>query len=127
MKAFTENESRLNGLEDLNSDQASCEKLKTKPHDIGRLLTRSLAAYLILRSKEPVSEVMQDLFEIERDAAFIVDDFFSNPEGTTKIFGHLNSAFSFISVGGGKSPSRDVTSSVRLSQIPEDQSNHSQN
>lgn len=93
---------------DSNSDIAQSDSHNAQ-QDIATLLTKSLAAYLILRAKEPISNVMRDLFDIERDAASVVDRYFQNPEGTTKLSTSLNTAFCFIPVGGGKPPTRDVS------------------
>lgn len=49
---------------------------------LNEVLTQSLAAYILLRSKEPVYEVMQDLIEIELKAAAIVDTHFSQKPDT---------------------------------------------
>lgn len=76
--------------------------------ELGKLLTQSLAAYVLLRSKEPVCEVIQDLFEIESEAAALVDAFCTDKEKITNLRGALVSVFSLVPIGRGQS-ARDVT------------------
>lgn len=75
---------------------------------LGNLLAQALAAYVLLRSKEPVCEVIQDLFEIESEAAALVDAFCVDQEKITNLRGTLVSVFSLVPVGRGQSI-RDVT------------------
>lgn len=76
--------------------------------ELSKLLTQSLAAYVLLRSKEPVCEVIQDLFEIESEAAALVDAFCTDNEKITNLRGTLVSVFSLVPIGRGQSV-RDVT------------------
>jgi hypothetical protein len=63
-------------------------------------LAKSLAAYVILRSKEPLSEVINDLFEIETEAASLVGSFYSDDKRITNLKGSLASVFrSSLSAG----------------------------
>lgn len=69
---------------------------------LSAVLAKSLAAYVILRSKEPVSEVINDLFEIEIAAASLVESFYSEGKQTVNLRGSLASVFSFVPIGGRK-------------------------
>ena len=72
------------------------------------LITRSLAAYILLRSREPVSVVMQDLFKMEDQAATLVTAFCKDQESIKSLRGALASTLSFVPIGQGNS-TRDVT------------------
>lgn len=69
---------------------------------LSAVLAKSLAAYVILRSKEPISEVINDLFEIEIEAASLVESFYSDDKCTMNLKGSLASVFSFVPIGGRK-------------------------
>ena len=77
-------------------------------YELGNILTQSLAAFILLRSKEPVCDVIQDLFEIESDAAALVGTFCTDQQKITSLRGTLVSAFSLIPIGRSQSV-RDVT------------------
>ena len=75
---------------------------------LGNILAQSLAAYVLLRSKEPVSGVMQDLFKIENEAAALVTTFCGDKENVMSLRGTLAGVFSVVPIGQGNSV-RDVT------------------
>ena len=72
------------------------------------VLTKSLAAYVILRSKEPVSAVINDLLEIEIEAASLVGSFYSDDKRSMNLKGSLASVFSFVPIGGRRLE-KDIT------------------
>lgn len=72
------------------------------------LLTKSLAAYVLLRSREPVSVVMRDLFKIENEAATLVTEFCGDQERIASVRGTLASVFSLVPIGQ-RSSVKDAT------------------
>lgn len=96
-----------------HSDNIAVQSEALPPNEItnrrlGNLLAQSLAAYVLLRSKEPVCDVIQDLFEIESEAAALVDAFCADQEKITSLRGTLVSVFSLVPIGKAQSV-RDVT------------------
>lgn len=90
----------------VQSEASSANEITNR--GLGNLLAQSLAAYVLLRSREPACEVIQDLFEIESEAAAIVDAFCADQEKITSLRGTLVSVFSLVPIGKGQ-PVRDVT------------------
>ena len=79
------------------------------------LLTYSLAAYVGTRAEEPISVVMNDLFEIEFKAASLVEAFMTEKIEPPNLRGSLAGVFSIIPIGKKRSI-RDVTPAAE--QIP---------
>lgn len=75
---------------------------------LSMLLKLSLAAYVQARAKEPISVVMEDLFEIEFEAAALVDISKVGETKNTNLRGALASVFSAIPFRLNKQI-RDVT------------------
>lgn len=79
------------------------------------LLTYSLAAYVGTRAEEPISVVMNDLFEIEFKAASLVEAFVTEKIEPPNLRGSLAGVFSTIPIGKKRSI-RDVTPAAE--QVP---------
>lgn len=75
---------------------------------LSMLLKHSLAAYVQARAKEPISVVLEDLFEIEFEAAALVDISKVGETKNTNLRGALASVFSAIPFRLNKQI-RDVT------------------
>ena len=74
------------------------EDLKKKKAVLNRLLTQSLAAYVLLNSRKPMSDVMADLFDLEYKAAQIVAAYF-NDDRNVNLRGALAAVYSVIPIG----------------------------
>lgn len=81
------------------------------------LLTYSLAAYVGTRAEEPISVVMNDLFEIEFKAASLVEAFVTEKIETPNLRGSLAGVFSTIPIGKKRSI-RDVTPAAGRPPFP---------
>lgn len=108
MTAVKKNHPRQKYSDNFAQHNEALEPNEVASRRLGNILAQSLAAYVLLRSKEPVCEVIQDLFEIESAAATLVDAFCADQEKITSLRGTLVSVFSFVPVGRGQSI-RDVT------------------
>lgn len=71
---------------------------KTKKEALNRLLTQSLAAYVVLNSKEPMCDVMKELFSLEYQAGQIATAYF-NDDRQFNLRGALASVYSVIPIG----------------------------
>lgn len=98
-----------------------CSSLKTG-HDpsetqehLRTLLTYSLAAYVGARSKEPISVVMNDLFEIEFKAANLIEAFMTEKIETPDLRGSLAGVFSVIPIGKKTIHSRCASAAEQIS------------
>lgn len=108
MSLSNKDDPRQKDSHDVDMQSADLSPNKIASHRLGNILAQSLAAYVLLRSKEPVCEVIQDLFEIESEAAALVSACCTDQEKITNLRGTLVSTFSLLPIGGGKSV-RDVT------------------
>lgn len=103
MSAYRKPKARpMNSADALKPTERIRQFLAVTPTKSGlsNVLVKSLAAYVILRSKEPISEVMHDLFKIEIEAAYLVGSFCADGESTANLKGSLASVFSFVPIGG---------------------------
>lgn len=80
-------------------------KKESMEQALNEILIQALAAYILLRAKEPVFIVMQDLLDIELKAAAIVDAYYAehaHKEGRLHLDSILASTFSYLN----KSPAQ---------------------
>lgn len=97
-------------------------KLEADVEQLGEHLKRTLAFYVCSRAQEPLSKVLNDIVDLEIEAANLVDQFLSQNDSSTRLDGSLSSVFSFIHLGIIKGP-RDITptsSSLLKTQVTQE-------
>lgn len=86
---------------------------------LNEILTKALAAYVLLRSKELPSKVINDLCRIEIEAAQLIQSFYTNNR-KINLKGSLASVISFIPNSNNQKASTELKKSTHqaLKKIP---------
>jgi len=76
-------------------DRAPDEEVK---RELETLLMRSLAAYILIRKKDPVCDLLEDLLEMELEAGQFLGEALKDPTIQSKLRGSLASILSVIPI-----------------------------